>query len=221
MKLNTIGQTVVGCLILFLASFVMIVVAARVLKSHMTIGHPASLSGARAENVHLAVRNALRENYMRSGDPTATAYQNRRRYNTAPYRSRSHGERFLNNYGNDLASGYGAYEIVFTDPRLQTKFLSSPFTEEIPYTGNEMGLESKDGRMVLFPAWLSHGVPQIAAIRTVSASPSTSCLPRSPRPWPRPGGRERSAPAIRSPSPKVKEPVLRAGNGRGSGPVQD
>ena len=82
----------------------------KVLKSHMTIADPARLSGGCAESVYRAIRAALREKYMRSGDPAAAAYQTWRRYNSSPYRSRPHGERFLNNYGNRLAAGYGAYE---------------------------------------------------------------------------------------------------------------
>ncbi len=53
----------------------------------------------------------------------------------------------------------GADEIVFTDPRPQASMISPTFKEETIYTGNEIAVEVKDGRMVLFPAWLSHGVP--------------------------------------------------------------
>ncbi len=53
----------------------------------------------------------------------------------------------------------GADEIVFTDPRPQASMISPTFIEETIYTGNEIAVEVKEGRMVLFPAWLAHGVP--------------------------------------------------------------
>jgi uncharacterized protein (TIGR02466 family) len=53
----------------------------------------------------------------------------------------------------------GAEEIVFSDPRPQASVISPPLTEETIYTGNEVAFEAKDGRLVLFPSWLTHGVP--------------------------------------------------------------
>ncbi len=53
----------------------------------------------------------------------------------------------------------GADEIVFTDPRPQASMISPPVKEETIYTGNEVAVDAKEGRMVLFPAWLAHGVP--------------------------------------------------------------
>lgn len=78
--------------------------------SHMTIANPASLSGARAESVYQAIRTRIRDNYRVSGDPVVSVYQSWRRYNSVPYRSSNHGERFVNNYANDLAAGYGRFE---------------------------------------------------------------------------------------------------------------
>lgn len=78
--------------------------------SHMTVANPASLSGPRAETVYEAIRNQLRQNYGSAGDPVTSEYQSWKRYNSAPYRSAVHGERFLNNYANRLASSYGRYE---------------------------------------------------------------------------------------------------------------
>jgi hypothetical protein len=117
MKRIRTGPVLFACLALFLAGLAPFLagpaMAAEddtVLGSHMTIADPAALSGSRAESVYQAIRAALRQNYTKSGDPAAAAYQNWRRYNSVPYRSRPHGERFLNNYANRLAAGYGAYE---------------------------------------------------------------------------------------------------------------
>lgn len=53
----------------------------------------------------------------------------------------------------------GADEIFFSDPRPQAGMISPTVTEETVYTCTEVALEAKEGRMVLFPAWLLHGVP--------------------------------------------------------------
>lgn len=78
--------------------------------AHMTIADPAALSGDRAEAVYQAIRYNIARNYAVSGDPVVTAYQSWRRYNTAPYRSALHGERFVNNYANRAAGGYARFE---------------------------------------------------------------------------------------------------------------
>jgi len=48
--------------------------------------------------------------YRLSGDPVAQSYRSWRRYNSAPYRSSQHGERFVNNYGNEEATAYRRFE---------------------------------------------------------------------------------------------------------------
>ena len=45
-----------------------------------------------------------------SGDPSSAAYQGWARYNSAPYLSASHGNRFINNFANDAAKAYSRYE---------------------------------------------------------------------------------------------------------------
>lgn len=81
-------------------------------KTHVTIANPAELSGARAEEVYQAIRPTLRAAYALSEDSIADAYQGWRRYNSAPYPSTNHGDRFANNYANDLAADYGNYENI-------------------------------------------------------------------------------------------------------------
>jgi hypothetical protein len=77
---------------------------------HPKVGNPATLSDARAESVYEAIRVQMRIGYMQGGDPVAVAYQGWRRFNRAAYRSQTHGERFVNHYGNDKAAGYGRFE---------------------------------------------------------------------------------------------------------------
>ena len=77
---------------------------------HPRIANSASLSGARAEEVYQAIRGQISGNYAGSGDPVTLSYQTWKRYNKTPYRSKNHGERFVNHYANDKAAGYGKFE---------------------------------------------------------------------------------------------------------------
>ena len=45
------------------------------LGTHMMIADPASLSGARAEAVYQSIKDTLRRQYMKSGDPVTAAFQ--------------------------------------------------------------------------------------------------------------------------------------------------
>jgi uncharacterized protein (TIGR02466 family) len=52
-----------------------------------------------------------------------------------------------------------AGQIVFADPRPQAAAILPPAEKWNKYVGNEVRLEAKPGRMVIFPAWLVHSVP--------------------------------------------------------------
>lgn len=77
---------------------------------HFTLDNPAELSDADAEDIYRRLDSALAKGYRLSNDPVARAYQNWSRFNTAPYRSATHGERFVNNYVNGMGRAYGAFE---------------------------------------------------------------------------------------------------------------
>ena len=49
--------------------------------------------------------------------------------------------------------------IFFSDPRPQATVVRPPVKRESMYTVNEVSIEAREGRLILFPAWLSHGVP--------------------------------------------------------------
>lgn len=53
----------------------------------------------------------------------------------------------------------GAGQIAFGDPRPQAYGILPKTNNWNKYVGNEIKLEVKEGRLVLFPAWLSHSVP--------------------------------------------------------------
>ena len=77
---------------------------------HFTLDNPAELSDADAEDIYRRLDGALAKGYRLSDDPVARAYQTWSRFNTAPYRSATHGERFVNNYANGMGRAYGAFE---------------------------------------------------------------------------------------------------------------
>lgn len=76
---------------------------------HFRVEQPASLDGAEALVVYDRIVADMVAGYALSRDPSATRYRGWRRYNQAPYRSATHGERFVNNYGNAIAKDYGRF----------------------------------------------------------------------------------------------------------------
>jgi hypothetical protein len=79
-------------------------------KRHFKVDRPAELSDAAALTVYMRMIDEMTAGYRLSGDSSAGAYRTWRRYNKTPYRSATHGQRFVNNYANNLAKAYGRYE---------------------------------------------------------------------------------------------------------------
>ncbi len=77
---------------------------------HFEIDRPAELSDAAALTLYQRVLDEMAAGYSLSRDPVAEAYRDWRRYNKTPYRSATHGQRFVNNYGNMKAKAYGKHE---------------------------------------------------------------------------------------------------------------
>ncbi len=77
---------------------------------HFKVQRPAGLSDPEATSIYDQILDELVRGYGLSGLGPATAYRNWRRYNTAPYRSATHGSRYVSNYANATAKSYGAYE---------------------------------------------------------------------------------------------------------------
>ena len=77
---------------------------------HFKVDRPAELSDAAALTVYLRILDEMVSGYRMSHLDAAAAYRTWRRYNKTPYRSVTHGERFVNNYGNSAAKAYGGYE---------------------------------------------------------------------------------------------------------------
>ena len=77
---------------------------------HFRVEQPAGLSGADALTIYNRILNDMVAGYRLSSLPDVDEYRNWRRFNTVPYRSAQHGERFVNNYGNDAAQDYRYFE---------------------------------------------------------------------------------------------------------------
>jgi hypothetical protein len=77
---------------------------------HFRVEQPAGLTGADALTIYTRILDDMVAGYRLSDLPHAEAYRNWHRYNTVPYRSSQHGERYVNNYGNDAARDYRHFE---------------------------------------------------------------------------------------------------------------
>ncbi len=73
---------------------------------HLRIENPEQLDGVKAEKIYQSIADELVTFYAMSREPAAGAYRNWRRYNSAPYLSATHGNRYVNNYANAKAKDY-------------------------------------------------------------------------------------------------------------------
>lgn len=74
---------------------------------HTAVEKPAILSESEASKVYAEIQERMAESYALARLPIIKEYQSWTRYNSAPYLSATHGQRFVNNYANDRANGYG------------------------------------------------------------------------------------------------------------------
>ncbi len=79
-------------------------------EQHFSVERPANLSPADAMVIYEKVRDRMVAGYRLSNDPAAGTFTQWRRYNSTPYRSATHGQRFVNNHGNMIGNAYGRYE---------------------------------------------------------------------------------------------------------------
>ena len=85
-------------------------------RRHFRVKDVADLSDQEREALYRDIQNQLQLGYAISGDPTAKHYQCWKRANTAPYRSATHGRRFVSNFVNAKAVAYLQYEKTGTLP---------------------------------------------------------------------------------------------------------
>ncbi len=79
-------------------------------RRHFRISNPKKLTLEEAQTIYDELRKTMGSGYALSDLPAVKEYQRWRRYNTTPYRSASHGQRFLNNYANAKGEAYGMFE---------------------------------------------------------------------------------------------------------------
>jgi hypothetical protein len=70
----------------------------------------ATLTTEQATRLYAQLEDAMARAYAKSGIDAAGAYQGWAKFNTAPYRSQTHGERYVNNYANETARDYGKFD---------------------------------------------------------------------------------------------------------------
>lgn len=74
---------------------------------HLRIEGPANLSPAVAETIYQNAADEIASGYEMAEYEKARDYLSWRRYNAFPYLSPTHGNRYVNNYANSTAGGYG------------------------------------------------------------------------------------------------------------------
>jgi hypothetical protein len=75
------------------------------IKHHLTIENPAELQPSEALRVYQSIAGELSRGYAISKDKIAQTYRRWRLFNTAPYQSATHGNRYVNNYANEKSYG--------------------------------------------------------------------------------------------------------------------
>ena len=81
-------------------------------EQHFRVERPANLDKEDALVVYQRILDNMVDGYTLSQDPTARRFRGWRRYNQGPYRSATHGERFVNNYANGIAKDYDRLEEI-------------------------------------------------------------------------------------------------------------
>jgi hypothetical protein len=79
-------------------------------RRHFRLRNPAELPPAQAELIYQIAAPSLEKGYTMSNHPVAEAYHTWPRFNTAPYLSVTHGNKYINNFANEIAGTYGKFE---------------------------------------------------------------------------------------------------------------
>ncbi len=85
-------------------------------RRHFRLRNPADLPPVQAETMYGIAAVSLKKGYGLSEHPVALAYSEWPRLNTAPYLSATHGNKYINNFVNEIASGYSRFEEAGTLP---------------------------------------------------------------------------------------------------------
>lgn len=77
-------------------------------ESHIAVENPADLSKDDANKIYDKLKDMMADGYDLSQMSLVNGYQSWTRYNSAPYLSATHGQRFVNNYANEAGAPYGS-----------------------------------------------------------------------------------------------------------------
>ncbi len=78
-------------------------------RHHFKVGNPAAVEPEDALTIYERIQDRMAGAYADSGIDVAATYQEWRKYTALPYLSEPHGRRYLNNYANAKAEGYGTF----------------------------------------------------------------------------------------------------------------
>jgi len=79
-------------------------------RRHFRVPNAADMDAEKSEKIYAKLGEKMAALYKLSGHPVAKEFRTWKRYNSAPYRSATHGRRFLNNYASKKAAAYGKFE---------------------------------------------------------------------------------------------------------------
>lgn len=79
-------------------------------RRHFRVKNTLRLSNDEAGRIYSEMRDELYRAYGGGVRETTPSFKDWGLYNTAPYRSATHGARYVNNYANEIAKDYGRYE---------------------------------------------------------------------------------------------------------------
>ena len=79
-------------------------------KGHFKVERPADLFPNTAETIYQNIRVEMASGYALARLDNVRRYLTWRRFNKAPYRSATHGARYVNNYSNRVGESYGLFE---------------------------------------------------------------------------------------------------------------
>ncbi len=74
---------------------------------HLAIKNPAVMDTAEINSVYQQLKMRMASGYGLAKLPILKNYQSWRKYNSEPYLSATHGQRYVNNYANGLVTNYG------------------------------------------------------------------------------------------------------------------
>ncbi len=73
-------------------------------EGHFRMPDAAVLDPDMAEHLYARQLDGIARGYALSGEPAARSYRSWARFNRTPYRSATHGDRYVNNYANAIAA---------------------------------------------------------------------------------------------------------------------